>query len=109
MKRSNVIALLALVALAVLLTTDVSAIVTQIIAPMTRAICNVYTLIKRVAGAIAALIITIAGVKWVGSAEDPGARKQAKDNIVHALVGMLIISIAVDIVQLITERTVCAP
>jgi hypothetical protein len=105
--KNKKIALLALLMVVVIVSPSASAIVGQIIGPMTNAICRIYGLIKNVAGAIAALIITIAGFKWVGSAEDPGARKQAKDNIVHAIVGMLIVSIATDIVTLITERTVC--
>lgn len=109
MKRNKTTVILALALLVVFASPSVSGgIVDEIIKPMTNAICAVYRLIKDVAGAIAALVITIAGFKWVGSAEDPGARKQAKDNIVHAIVGMLIISIAVDIVKLITDvASVC--
>ncbi|MDD5111869.1 MAG: TrbC/VirB2 family protein [Candidatus Altiarchaeota archaeon] len=84
-----------------------ASLVDQIIAPMTTAICRIYGLIKNVAGAIAALVITIAGFKWVGSSDDPGVRKAAKDNIIHALIGMLIIVIATDIVQLITASPGC--
>jgi hypothetical protein len=76
--------------------------VAAIIKPMVDTICGIYGLMYNVAGGLGALVITMAGFKWVGSAEDPGGRKQAKDTIVHALVGMLIIVIAAQIVGLIT-------
>jgi len=84
-----------------------ASIVSQIVSPMVSTICQIYSVIYNAAGGIAALIITIAGFKWVGSAEDPGARKQAKDAIIHALIGMLLVVIATDLVQLITGSTGC--
>jgi len=106
MKKTGVI-LLAGIILALFATNASSSLVSQIIDPMTNAICNIYDLITNVAGAIAALVITIAGFKWAGSADDPGARKAAKDSIIHALIGMLIIIIATDLVQLITGAPGC--
>jgi len=84
-----------------------SALVNDIVSPMTSTICKIYSVMKGAAGGLAALVITMAGFKWVGSAEDPGARKQAKDTIIHALIGMLLISVATDIVFLITASTGC--
>lgn len=82
-------------------------IVDQIVSPMITTICKIYCVINSIAGGLAALVITISGLKWVGSAEDPGVRKQAKDTIIHALIGMLIIIIATNLVELITGSTGC--
>jgi len=59
---------------------------------------NIYDLLYFIAGGVAALVITLQGVKWIGSAEDPGLRKQAKMGIIHAVVGLIIVSIAAWIV-----------
>ncbi|MEA3255164.1 MAG: hypothetical protein U9Q22_04970 [Candidatus Altiarchaeota archaeon] len=61
-------------------------------------ICRILTLFLFVAGAIAALVIVIAGIRWVGSGEDPGARTAAKSSVVSALVGLIIIVLAVYLV-----------
>ncbi|MEA3255165.1 MAG: TrbC/VirB2 family protein [Candidatus Altiarchaeota archaeon] len=61
-------------------------------------ICRIMTLFLFVAGAIAALVIVIAGIRWVGSGEDPGARTAAKSSVVSALVGLIIIVLAVYLV-----------
>ncbi|MFH1126301.1 MAG: TrbC/VirB2 family protein [Candidatus Altiarchaeota archaeon] len=84
-----------------------SALVGQIVSPMVSTICQIYSVMYTSAGGIAALIITISGFRWVGSAEDPGIRKSAKDTILHTLVGMLLIVIATALVQLITGQTGC--
>ena len=62
---------------------------------------NLRSLLELIAGAVATLIIVMNGVKWIGSSDDPGARKQAKEGIVHAIVGLVIVLIAVEVVTLI--------
>lgn len=69
------------------------------------AICSILTNIKILLYAIAAgvgiVVITLQGIKWAGSAEDPGARKQAKQGIIHAVVGLIIVLLAVHIVMIV--------
>lgn len=62
---------------------------------------NLRNLLMMIAGAIATLVIVINGIKWTGSSDDPGARKQAKQGIIHAIVGLVIVMIAVNVVALI--------
>lgn len=62
--------------------------------------CGIFLAIGMVAGGIASVIIIYGGIKYLAGADDPGARKQAKDMIIHAIVGMIIIIIAVELVQL---------
>jgi hypothetical protein len=62
---------------------------------------NLRGLLQMIAGAIATLVIVINGIKWTGSSDDPGARKQAKQGIIHAIVGLIIVMIAVNVVALI--------
>jgi hypothetical protein len=56
-------------------------------------VCSFYTAFKSIATGIAALVMVIAGVKWVASENDPGARKAAKDAMIHAIVGLIIIGV----------------
>jgi len=62
---------------------------------------NLRYLLMYIAGAIATLVLVINGIKWTGSSDDPGARKQAKQGIIHAVVGLIIVMIAVNVVALI--------
>ncbi len=62
---------------------------------------NIRDLLYAIAGGVAAVVITLQGIKWAGSAEDPGARKQAKQGIIHAVVGLIIVLLAVWIVVLV--------
>lgn len=64
---------------------------------------NVKVFFELIATGIAIVIIVINGIKWIGSSDDPGARKQAKEGIVHAIVGLIIVILAVEIVGLVTS------
>jgi len=57
-------------------------------------ICKIMNLFFYIAAAIASLVIVIAGIKWVGSGDDPGARTAAKNSIVSAIIGLIVILIA---------------
>ena len=80
----------------------VSADLTGIQNSLASLICGIYSVFVGIAGAVASLVFVIAGVKWIASENDPGARKQAKDIMVQALVGLIIILVANDIIQAIT-------
>ncbi|MFH1126303.1 MAG: TrbC/VirB2 family protein [Candidatus Altiarchaeota archaeon] len=56
-------------------------------------LCGFYNAFKSIATGIAALVMVLAGVKWVASENDPGARKAAKDAMIHAVVGLMIITL----------------
>ncbi len=75
----------------------------------TSVICNVLVSIRTVLYLIAAgvgvVVITLQGVKWAGSADDPGARKQAKEGIIHAIVGLIIVLVAVAVVTMVFGST----
>ncbi|MFC2154260.1 hypothetical protein ACFLRC_02120 [Candidatus Altiarchaeota archaeon] len=61
-------------------------------------LCVIVQLLIFIAGGIAMVIIVLNGIKWTASSDDPGARKQAKQGIVHAIVGLIIVLIAVFVV-----------
>ena len=63
--------------------------------------CSLMVILKLASASIAALIIVLQGIKWITSAEDPGARKAAKAGIVHAIIGLIIIILAIALVSLV--------
>ena len=76
-----------------------TALVDSVVSPVTYVVCLVYLVMTRVAGAIAGLVFVIAGVKWVASADNPGERKQAKDTMKNAIIGLIIIMVAAQIIS----------
>jgi hypothetical protein len=66
-------------------------------------ICAVINLIQMVVGAIAAIVIIFAGVRWMLSGDDPSARNGAKTIIIGAFVGIIIIAIAIPVINYVTS------
>jgi len=66
-------------------------------------VCAFYSAFKSIATGIAALVMVIAGVKWVASENDPGARKAAKDAMIHAVVGLIIITLIGSIIGMFSD------
>jgi len=65
------------------------------------ALCKIASLIFLTVGAVAALVIIMAGLRWTTSGDDPGARQAAKTTIISAFVGIIIVVIAVYIVSVV--------
>jgi hypothetical protein len=68
---------------------------------------NLSWLLMAIAAAVGVVVIVLQGIKWAGSAEDPGARKQAKQGIIHAVIGLIIVILAVWIVALVFTKNAC--
>jgi hypothetical protein len=67
------------------------------------ALCKISQLIFMIVGSVAALVIIMAGLRWVTSGDDPGARQGAKTTIISAFVGIIIVVIAVFIVSVVLQ------
>ncbi|MFH1722382.1 MAG: hypothetical protein ABH950_07250 [Candidatus Altiarchaeota archaeon] len=74
---------------------------TQLQNALSTILCVIVQLLIFIAGGIAIVIIVLNGIKWTASSDDPGARKQAKQGIVHAIVGLIIVLIAIFVVTTI--------
>jgi len=72
---------------------------TSVITIITSFICRLITVLWGIVAAVAIIVIVIAGVRWVGSAEDASARAAAKTTIIHAIIGLIIIAVALAIVN----------
>ena len=67
-------------------------------------ITSVLGVVFAIAGAIALLMITISGFRYVISKGDPQAVAKAKDGIIYALVGLLVCILAEAIVQFVIGK-----
>jgi len=72
---------------------------TTVVSLINALICRLITILWGVSAAVATIVIVIAGIRWIGSSEDAGARAQAKSTIVHALIGLIIVIVALSIVN----------
>jgi hypothetical protein len=83
----------------------------QIAAAMSRiaseVICQVYSGFVAIVTGVALLIFVLSGVKWTASENDPGARKAAKDAMIHAIVGMIIVVVSYYVVQTVLANVLC--
>jgi hypothetical protein len=59
-----------------------------------------------VTGALALLVITIGGFRYILSRGDPSATAQAKDTIVYAVVGLVVSIAAYTIVNFVVKATI---
>jgi hypothetical protein len=104
MRARNKILVLVLV---LLLSQTTSGIVKKIVSPLTEMLCDLYDLFVYIASGVAAVVMGIAGLKWVGSENDPAARKQAKETIVHAIIGLILVIVARQLVAILVGTTPC--
>jgi len=71
------------------------------------AVCNLYFQVVKIAAPLAFVVFAYGGVQWVYSADDPGGRKKARGIMITAIVGLLIVLIAKDLVTALTNETPC--
>lgn len=68
-------------------------------------ICNileeVYTLLLYIASGVGAVMIVLMGVLWVSSADNAKARSGAKNGVVHAIIGLIIVGLAIALVNMV--------
>ncbi|ODS42654.1 MAG: hypothetical protein MSIBF_04955 [Candidatus Altiarchaeales archaeon IMC4] len=62
-------------------------------------ICIFLSIFYGVAAGIAVAVIVLAGIKWSASGDDPSARKSAKGWVINAVVGMIIVGVAANVVN----------
>jgi hypothetical protein len=67
-------------------------------------ITNGLKIVFGMAGAVAAIIITIAAFKYVVSLGDTSSTAKAKDAILYALIGLLVCATAFGIVTFVADR-----
>lgn len=71
----------------------------DIVNPISSIVCMFRQALIDIVGALASIIFVKAGLTWIWSQDDPGKRKAAKDSMVHAVVGLVIVGIAGEFVE----------
>lgn len=64
---------------------------------------SIMTIIFQIAGAVALLVIVIAGLRYTFSQGDPSATAKAKNAIIYALVGLVISLLGFSIVRFVVR------
>ncbi|ODS42608.1 MAG: hypothetical protein MSIBF_04695 [Candidatus Altiarchaeales archaeon IMC4] len=62
-------------------------------------ICRLLNVLYSIAAGVALIIIVLAGIKWTASGDDPGARKSAKESVIHAILGLVIVLVAYAVID----------
>ena len=71
---------------------------TTISNPFNNVLCAVWQAIQTLGAPLAAVVIIAAAAIWVYSRDDAGKRNAAKTWIVHAIIGIIVILIAISII-----------
>ena len=66
-----------------------------------KVLCNLINALKDIGPWICAIMVIYGGLRYLTSADDPGARKVAKTSIIAALVGMVIVMLAIPLVNIV--------
>jgi len=68
-------------------------------------LCSMLMVIIFLAAGIAIIVVVLAGIKWSSAGDDPGARKQARDSVIHAIIGLIIVIVAAELVAVVIAGT----
>ena len=68
------------------------------------ALKTILTIVFGIIGALALLMITVSGLRYITSAGDPQKASSAKNGIIYALVGLVIALIAESIIAFVVNR-----
>lgn len=70
-------------------------------------ICNiladVYNLLLYIATGVAAVMIVLMGILWIASANNPKARAGATSGVINAIIGLVIVSLAIALVSMVIQ------
>jgi len=69
-------------------------------------VVDVINILSFVVGMISVIMIIIAGIKYVTASGDPGSLKSARNTVIYALVGILIVALAQTIVRFVVAKVV---
>ena len=102
--RTVLVSLFVLVVLASCVSASIESKIKEVASTV---ICDLYKGLVAIVTGIAVLVFVLAGVKWTASENDPGARKAAKDAMIHAVVGMIIVAVSYTVVQSVINNMLC--
>lgn len=71
-------------------------------ASLSDTVANIINLVSLVVGVVAVIMVIVGGLRYVTSQGDSGATKSAKDTIIYAIIGLIVVALA----QLIVRFTI---
>jgi hypothetical protein len=71
-----------------------------------RVLCNLVCTVQMIIPSVAALVLIYGGFKYVTSAEDPGARAAARSIIINGIIGLVIVFLAVQVINIVISGLV---
>ncbi|MBM3309234.1 MAG: hypothetical protein FJY77_03180 [Candidatus Altiarchaeales archaeon] len=63
--------------------------------------CRLIFVLFFIASGIGCIVMTLEGIRWSASADDAGARKKAKESMIHVFVGLIIVLLAIPLVSIV--------
>jgi hypothetical protein len=69
------------------------------------ALGNLLCILSLIVPPICALVVTYGGLRYITSADDPGARDTAKKTIISAFIGMILVMLAVPLVNMVLTNS----
>lgn len=72
---------------------------------ITQTIRNIVGLFSVIIGIVAVIMIVIAGFKYITAGGDSGSIQSAKNTLIYAIVGLIIVAMAQYIVQFVLHKT----
>ena len=73
------------------------------------AITAVVNVLSMIVGVVSVVMIIVGGFKFVTSGGDPAATKSAKNTILYAVVGLIVVAVAQSIVWFVLQSAVATP
>ena len=75
---------------------------------ITQVACQILLIVQFIAAMVAALVLALSGYQWISSGllDDPKKRSEAKERIVYTIVGLTIVMVAVQLVNLLFSGSV---
>jgi len=72
-----------------------------VILDLTHLMCNLYNAVIWIAGAVATLVLVLAGLKYVEQSDNPEQRKKAINTVKNVILGLLFILLANEIAHIV--------
>jgi len=82
-----------------------AAAVSETVGVINDVLCRALFILFMIAPGIGAIIITLEGIRWASSSDDPGIRKKAKEGIIHVVAGLIIVLVAIPLVAMVMAGT----
>jgi hypothetical protein len=70
--------------------------------------CQILLIVQSIAAIVGAVVIALSGYQWISSGlfDDPKRRSDAKERIIYTIVGLIVVLVAVQLVNLLFSGSI---